>query len=127
MGGKRLMDQPQHVRPWPPKTLRQPSKGREILQGQRALGSREDWGFGAWADLRRIPWCTGDKPAGVIRLKAPAFMNPTSQDSTAAAGMQLFTAPLHSELELGTVHPAPNRRNGPHTLVPSGAVPYPLQ
>lgn len=27
--GKRLMDQPQHARPWPPKSLQQPSKGRE--------------------------------------------------------------------------------------------------
>ena len=98
-GGKRLMDQPQHARPWPPKTPRQPTKGRETLQGQRALGSRcWDRGFGAWADLPRIPRCTGDKPAGVIRLKAPAFINPTSHDSTAAAGMQLFTAHLHSGL-----------------------------
>lgn len=28
--GKRLMDQPQHARPWPPKSLQRPSKGRSL-------------------------------------------------------------------------------------------------
>ena len=81
--GKRLLDQPQHARPWPPKSLQQPSKGREPWEAGGETEAREG---GGGADLPRIAWRTGGKVAGVSRLRASALANPAGHYITAGVG-----------------------------------------